>query len=163
LGYLPSDQTNKILRDTDVYFLLIAGFDAAKIKQFSPISGKINEPETWKLESKPVENQLDLRSPYSDNSPERNATDLDIYRAKQLLSFLHMLNKHLVNTKIETNMQNPIDVIWNIPNFLDPKIDDRLTKDELKGVTRVRQAWLVIARKRFDEEERLRTKEKGSN
>ena len=140
LDFLPADQTNKILRDQNVYDLLSTGMAAALIKQFSPISGKLDEPENWKLKSTRPHILRDIPR-------GENATDLDIYRALYLHDILFFLNRSIVNTKIEINTQNPIDVFRSTVDLFDSKLDNRLTTAELKGVTRVRQAWYAIAEK----------------
>lgn len=74
LNQLSQDRLKLVLTDGDVFRLLDAALQIARIKEFAPLIGKIEDPSSWKV-------------------GDRQAEDNDIQRAAKLHWYIEKLNE----------------------------------------------------------------------
>jgi len=115
LDKLPEDQIREELSDKDVFDLFKLTDASMGILNFSPIDGRIWD-ERW-ISSQPG-----------------GATDLDIWRSWHTYNHVGKMYDYLGH-------KNPIIDFDNLePLEKEPEFRDKLTKDERRGIDRIRRA-----------------------
>lgn len=117
LKHLPRDLIREVSSENSVYELLAVTEDLMGKRDFAPLRGKLDEPETWK-------------------AGDRLVNDLDIWRAWNLLIYIRKLVGFY---GYENDIDNPFSEYDSLKGLY-LEHNDRLTEGERKGIERINEA-----------------------
>jgi hypothetical protein len=118
--YLPEDQISKEITDNHIFFLMGIAKTFMELRHFSPITGRLDNPDEWKIVTK--------------TGAEFPANDIDIGRSLKL--------RHVINDIMEFHGQkNPVDAVDILSKLKSlPESQSRLTEADEKAIDRVTKA-----------------------